>query len=115
LATSPTAEAELRSIAKLNSGLTRVGAFASAWATILPLAVARFVNEHPNVTVTLVEIGPQAAQSALRVGELDLAVTFGYPLPEPAHDDGLQRIALADDHLVIGLPTGHRLAHEPSL
>src|SRR5215218_777484 len=110
-----TAEAELRAIAKLDSGLLRVGAFASACATILPLAVARFLNEHPNVVVTLIEIGPQAARSAVRVGDLDLAVTFEYPLSEPAHDDGLQRIALADDHLVIGLPADHRLADGPSL
>jgi DNA-binding transcriptional LysR family regulator len=92
-----------------------VGAFASACATIVPLAIARFLDEHPNVDVTLVEMGPQAAQSALRVGELDLAVTFEYPLLEPAQDDGLQRTTLADDHLVIGLPAGHRLAHERSL
>jgi DNA-binding transcriptional LysR family regulator len=110
-----TAEAELRAIAKLDSGLVRLGAFASACATIVPLAVARFLNEHPGVAVTLVEMAPEAAQSALRVGELDLAVTFEYPLVEPTHDDGLQRTALADDHLVIGLPAGHRLAHERSL
>jgi DNA-binding transcriptional LysR family regulator len=110
-----TAEAELNAIAKLEAGLVRVGAFASACATIVPLAVARFVNEHPDVAVTLVEMGPQAAHSALRAGELDIAVTFEYTLLEAVRDDGLQRIALADDHLVIGLPAGHRLAHRRSL
>jgi DNA-binding transcriptional LysR family regulator len=110
-----TAEAELRAIAELHSGLVRVGGFASACATILPPAIARFRCEHPHVAVTLVEMRPKVAQSALRAGELDLAVTYEYPPLEPAHDDGLQRHPLGDDHLLIGLPAGHHLARRRSL
>jgi DNA-binding transcriptional LysR family regulator len=110
-----TAEAELRSITKLESGIVRVGGFSSACATILPMAFAQFLSAHPNVAVTLHELRPKAAHSALRAGELDLAVTYEYPPLEPAPADGLQRIPLGDDNLLVGLPTGHRLARRRSL
>jgi DNA-binding transcriptional LysR family regulator len=110
-----TAEAELRAIAKLESGIVRVGGFSSACAMILPMAFAQFLREHPNVAVTLQELRPKAAHSALRAGELDLAVTYEYPPLEPAPNDGLQRIPLGDDTLLVGLPAGHRFARRRSL
>lgn len=109
------AEAELQAIAKLDSGLLRVGGFSSACATILPTAFARFLREHPNVAVTLDEMRPKAAHSALRAGELDVAVTYEYPFTQPTHNDGLQRVELGDDHSVVVLPVGHRLAHRRRL
>jgi DNA-binding transcriptional LysR family regulator len=110
-----TAEAELRAIANLESGIIRVGGFSSACATILPRAFAQFLAEHPNVGVTLQEMRPKAAHSALRLGELDLAVTYEYPILEPVHDDYFERIPLGDDHLVIVLSVNHRLARRRSL
>jgi DNA-binding transcriptional LysR family regulator len=110
-----TAEAELRAIAKLDSGLLRLGGFSSACATILPMAVARFLREHPGVTVTLTELEVQAAQSSLRAGEIDLALAYEYPHTEPAHADGLQRTALGDDYLIIAMPASHPLARQQSL
>jgi DNA-binding transcriptional LysR family regulator len=110
-----TAEAELRAIAKLDSGLLRLGGFSSACATILPMAVARFLREHPGVTVTLSELEVQAAQSSLRAGEIDLALTYEYPHTEPAHADGLQRTALGEDYLIIAMPASHPLARQQSL
>ncbi len=105
-----TAEAELRAITKLEAGIVRVGGFSSACATILPKAFAQFLREHPTIGVTLQEMRPKAAHSALRLGDIDLAVTYEYPLLRPAHDDGFRRVPLGDDHLVIVLAIGHRLA-----
>jgi DNA-binding transcriptional LysR family regulator len=110
-----TAQAELSAIAGLETGIVRMAGFSSACATILPTAIATFVREHPNVAVTLTEMRPKAAHSALRAGDLDLAVTYEYPPAAPAHDDGVQRVSLGDDHLVIVLPVGHRLAHQQLL
>lgn len=110
-----TAEAELRAIAELESGIVRVAGFSSACATILPLAFAQFLRKHPNVGVTLQEMRPKAAHSALRAGDLDLAVTYGYPPYEQPLDDGFERVALGDDHLVIVLSVSHRLARRRSL
>jgi DNA-binding transcriptional LysR family regulator len=110
-----TAEAELREIANLDSGLLRVGGFASACATILPQAIAHFLADYPNVTVTLTAMQPPTAQRALRAGDLDLAITYQYALSDPAPDNGFQRTALVDDPLVIALPAGHRLARKRSL
>jgi DNA-binding transcriptional LysR family regulator len=110
-----TAEAELQAIAKLDSGIVRVGGFSSACATILPMAFARFLHEHPQVAVTLRELRPKAAHRALRAGELDLAVTYEYPPLDALHDDGFQRVPLGDDHLLVALPVDHRLARLRSL
>lgn len=110
-----TAEAELRAIAKLDAGLLRVGGFSSACATILPLAVAQFLREHPGVKVTLAEMERAAAQRALRAGEIDLALTYDYPLLQPTPDDDFHRTPLGDDCHVIAMPANHRLASERSL
>jgi DNA-binding transcriptional LysR family regulator len=110
-----TAEAALRAIANLDTGLLRVGGFASACATLLPGAIARFVRDYPNVSVTLADMQPPFAHRALRAGDLDLAVTYQYALAAPAPDDGFQRTALGDDPLVMALPVGHRLARKRSL
>jgi DNA-binding transcriptional LysR family regulator len=109
-----TAEAELRAIANLDTGIVRLGGFASACATILPQTIAQFLRDHPNVTVTLADMQPPSAHRALRAGDLDLAVTYEYGPSEPAAE-GFQRIALGDDPLMIALPASHRLAHQRSL
>ena len=107
-----TAEAELRAIAKLDTGLLRLGGFSSACATVLPRAVAQFLREHPKVKVTLAEMESVAAQRALRAGEIDLALTYEYPLIQPTLDDDFQRTFLGDDYQVIAMPANHRLAQE---
>jgi DNA-binding transcriptional LysR family regulator len=110
-----TAEAELHAIANLDTGLLRLGGFSSACATTLPIAVARFLREHPSVRVTITDMEPPAAESALRAGEIDLALTYEYPLMEPMPDDGLQRTVLGDDHRLVAMPVDHRLARQQSL
>jgi DNA-binding transcriptional LysR family regulator len=110
-----TAEAELHAIANLDTGLLRLGGFSSACTTVLPTAVARFLREHPSVRVTITDMEPPAAESALRAGEIDLALTYEYPLTEPMPDDGLQRTVLGDDHLLVAMPADHRLARRQSL
>jgi DNA-binding transcriptional LysR family regulator len=110
-----TAEAELRAIANLDAGLLRVGGFASACAAIMPQAIAQFLRDYPNVTVTLAAMQPPSARRALRAGDLDLAVTYEYALAEPTPDDGFQRTLLGHDPLVIAMPASHRLARRRTL
>src|SRR5262249_56871371 len=48
------AEAELEAIAGLRGGRLRLGAFQSAPATLMPLAIAAFRAQHPAVELSLV-------------------------------------------------------------
>src|ERR671912_974801 len=71
------AEAELEAIAGLRGGRLRMAAFESAAATIMPVAIARFAEQHPAVELSLGLLEPEEAVAALRAGDIDLAITFG--------------------------------------
>ena len=47
------AEAELEAIAGLRGGRLRMAAFESAAATIMPVAISRFADQHPGVELSL--------------------------------------------------------------
>src|SRR5581483_5651248 len=60
------AEAELEAIAVLKGGRLRVASFATAGATLVPLAVACFTQAHPDVELSLVEAEPEDALPQLK-------------------------------------------------
>src|SRR3954469_12288553 len=68
------AEHELEALAGLRGGRLRVGAFPSANATLIPLALAAFDEAYPEVGLSLVEARSVQCAVLLRAGELDLAV-----------------------------------------
>src|SRR5919106_6916054 len=69
-----TAETELRAVAGLEAGTLRVGAFLTACASFVPVAMRAFSEEHRGVDVRLQQFEPPAALRRLIDGELDLAV-----------------------------------------
>jgi DNA-binding transcriptional LysR family regulator len=108
LARLAAAEAELEAIAGLRGGRMRLASFATAGATIMPLAIATFRQRHPGVELSLVEAEPEDSIPALRAGELELALTF-----EPnavVSEDGVEHEHLLDDPMYAALPADHRLA-----
>lgn len=110
------AESELRALAGLEAGKLRLGAFATACATLLPGAITRFAERHPGVAVGLSEMEPDVARRRLRAAEIDLAVTYRFcDFDDPTSDDGLEDFAVARDPFVLALPQGHRLARKASL
>jgi DNA-binding transcriptional LysR family regulator len=111
-----TAEAELSALAGLEAGTLRLGGFATACATILPIAIRLFAARHPGVVVGLSEMEPGPALRRLRAAEIDLAVTYRFEATDAAvADDGLESVALARDPFVLALPENHRLAQRRSL
>jgi DNA-binding transcriptional LysR family regulator len=112
-----TVETELNALAGLEAGTLRLGGFATACATVLPLAIRRFAARHPHVLVTLSEMEPEPAGRRLRAAEVDLAVTYRFDedADATAGDDGLESVALVRDPFVIALPERHRLARRRSL
>ena len=110
LASLEAAEAEIQAIAGVRGGMLRLASFPTAYATIMPAAIADFRERHPGVELTLTETDPLAGLARLKSGELDLALLYEYdyvPLPE---DDSVERVPLTDDPIRVLLPQGHRSA-----
>jgi len=107
------AEAELEAITGLRRGTLRLAAFASAAATVVPAAVARFRARYPGVTITMTIADSGAALAHVANGEADIAIinksgTF------PA-DRAVSVWGLLEDPMRVALPIGHRLAERRSL
>src|SRR3990170_662059 len=67
------AELEVEAIANLSAGSLRVGTFSSAGAAMVVDALRALRESHPDVKVSITEIGmPSALTRSLRRGDLDL-------------------------------------------
>ena len=113
-------EAELSAHAGLRTGRVRLAAFPSALATLVPAAAARFAAAHPDVELALSEAEPPAAFTALRTGDVDVAVVFAHGAleergvtVEPLLTEPLYLVTPAGDAPAAGdvpagaAPTGH--------
>jgi DNA-binding transcriptional LysR family regulator len=103
------AEQELGEIARLRRGRLRLASFPTAVATLVPRAVARFSQRHPDVNLTVIDDHGQGLIPRLARWELDLALIYEHEaLPEP--DVELERTHLLEDPFDLVLPDGHPLA-----
>src|ERR1700761_3152494 len=68
-------ELELKALAGLEGGSLRLASFASAAASIVPLAIACFRDRYPAVELTIVMADPIDSMPQLRAGELDMAIS----------------------------------------
>ncbi|HEX5782887.1 MAG TPA: LysR family transcriptional regulator [Solirubrobacteraceae bacterium] len=103
------AEAELEAIAGLRGGRLRMAAFESAGATLMPLAIAAFRQEHPAVELSMSMSEPEDCVPLLRSGELDLGIVFESAVTQA--DDGIERVHLLEDPMYLVLPRDHPLAN----
>src|SRR5947209_7909998 len=85
LSTLASAEQELRQLAGLEGGRLRLASFASAAASVMPIAIACFRERYPAVELEILMADPVESLPRLRSGELDLA------LWHEAFDDGVVR------------------------
>jgi DNA-binding transcriptional LysR family regulator len=106
------AEHELEAMAGLNGGRLRVGAFPSANVTLIPLALAEFDAEYPEVCLSLMEESSPNLATLLNAGELDVAV-----VSDVAGDLGedIDLEPLMEDPLYVALARTHPLADRPDL
>jgi molybdate transport repressor ModE-like protein len=104
------AEAELEAIAGLRGGRLRLAAFPTVGATLMPLAIARFRQRHPEVELTVKQLEPEDSLPLLKCGELDIALTIE---PSTINDtEGLEVNFLLDDPMFAALPLDHPLANK---
>src|SRR5690242_16432903 len=116
------AETELRALAGLEGGTLKLATFASAAASVVPIAVARFRERYPAIELSITMGDPEESVPRLRAGELDLVLSHA-PL-ETVGEAGvldmtafadLEPVHLFDDPMYVAMPAGHRFAEVPRL
>ena len=118
-------EATMKTFVGMAAGPLRLAGFASVNTWFLPEAIRRFRTAHPDVTVTLQQVGPLEVLDAVRRGHIDVALLTDWQLvaspltartdPDPVRIDpdgidDLELIALLDEELHVALPREHALA-----
>ena len=109
------AEAELDAVVGGRAGKLRVASFPSAGAMLMPLAVARFRQAHPDIALTLAEGEPEDIGPRARAGEFDLALLFEFPGVRERPGAGLRTVTLLEDPMHVALPAEHFLVSKPAL
>jgi DNA-binding transcriptional LysR family regulator len=104
-----TARLELDALRGLGGGRLRVGAFPTAVAALVPRALAAFRQAHPDVALSLVEGRTPELLERLRAGDADVAIVSASP-DRPIDTTRFDMHHLVDEHLLIAVPRGHRLA-----
>jgi DNA-binding transcriptional LysR family regulator len=113
-------EAELRSLVGLGGGTLRMASFASAAASIVPVAIAAYRGRWPAVELSIAMADPIDSLPRLRAGELDMALSHD-PLGHPddplagVAKNGIELVHLFDDPMYVAMPAGHALADAPTL
>jgi DNA-binding transcriptional LysR family regulator len=109
------AEAEMAAIAGLRGGQLRMASFPTAGATLMPLAIAIFRAQHPEVELTLAEGEPEEMAPRLSAGEFDIALLFEFAGTSPSLGAELSRLELFEDPMFLALPADHPLARRRTL
>lgn len=103
------AERDLARMISARPGVVRVASFATAAATILPRAIARFRTLCPDIEIELVPADRAKGVAMLVTGDVDAVVMTEVPGDDPefprVHTD-----AVYDDEFHVVLPATHRLA-----
>jgi DNA-binding transcriptional LysR family regulator len=105
------AEHQLDALSGLDGGRLRLGAFPTANATLIPLALTAFDAEYPSVCLSLTECTTGEAGPLLATGELDIAVVSDAGRPS----EDLELELLIEEQMYLALPRGHRLADQPEV
>jgi DNA-binding transcriptional LysR family regulator len=103
------AESQLEALSQLKGGRLRIGAPATANATLIPLAIRAFDEAHPEVQLRLEEDGSSVLVERIASGDLDIAiVTDAHRLNELPGEIVLEH--LMDDPMHLAVARDHPLA-----
>ncbi len=78
--------------------------------SLVPTLLRDYRADHPHVRFTLVQGSRQDMVDRLTSGELDLALLA----PAPVDDPLLDTVVLAEQEILLSVPTSHRLADRPN-
>lgn len=125
LARVDTFVATMRSHAGVDGGHLRLAGTPSANTSLLPDAIRAFGEAHPAVSVSLRQVDPFGVLTAVRSGDVDLALVTQWQLVEdpwqarvdpdaaaldPDDVDGVELVPVLDEPMILALPVDHPLA-----
>ena len=94
----------------LRAGVLRLGAFATAAATLMAPAIGAFARSHPEVPISFVQGDPEDLVPRLRRGELDLVLTYEYDHAPAVDVEVPPSVQLLQDPFRVVLPARHPAA-----
>lgn len=105
------AEVEIGLLQGAMAGRVTVGTLSLGRTRLLPRAIIRMQESHPNLTVSTVEGSFEHLSMRLRAGDIDFILGALRP---PEHTIGLTREAITEDELAIVARAGHPLFRSPA-
>ncbi|MET7305230.1 LysR family transcriptional regulator [Embleya sp. NPDC005575] len=99
------AAAELADTRRGLAGPLRIGTFPTATRTIVPAALACLGDRHPGLEPMVLEIDPAGVASALRAGDLDVALIHEYDFVPPTDEPGLAARPLCSEPMYLASAT----------
>ena len=101
------AHADLAALSNSVRGTVHLAAFPTAMRALVPAALGRCRQDHPELRVVLHQLEPEQSLPALKLGDLDVAVCYEYDLLPHQTDPGLELTLLLADPMQVALPPGH--------
>jgi LysR family transcriptional regulator, benzoate and cis,cis-muconate-responsive activator of ben and cat genes len=102
--------AEARNVALGRTGKVRVGYMAFAATELMPQAVSRFGQKHPELALELRYIRTQGQKLALANDEIDVGFLIG-----PYENSECHTVLLASELLYVVTPKGHPFLRKPQV
>ena len=109
------AEAEVRAEAGLHVPRVRIGAFTTAAAGLVPMALRELRAARPDVQPQLRIIEDEAAVEEVVAGRLDVVLLIASPLAPLDVRDGIEVEEVYDDPMLVALPAAHPSARRAAV
>jgi DNA-binding transcriptional LysR family regulator len=106
---------QVAELAAAEHGTLRAGAFPSALGSIVPRAIARMHETHPELQVEAVEGTAQENGAAVAAGRLHVAVCFQDTAVARREPGGTTRHELGEEPMLAMVAADHPLAREPEI
>jgi molybdate transport repressor ModE-like protein len=110
LAVLEEAQADVDAVAHGVAGRVHTSAFPTAARALLVPALARIKAAYPRLQLRMVDLEPEDGIPLLRIGELDILLTYEFEMLPPRQEAGLERVPLLSEPMAIALPVSHPLA-----
>jgi DNA-binding transcriptional LysR family regulator len=109
------AGAQVAELAASERETLRVGAFPSALASIVPEAIIRLREQHPEIQVEAAEASGEELGAMVAAGALHMAVCFQDAALPPRRPDGTERHELGREAMLAVIAADHPLARRDRL
>ena len=90
----------------------RLGAFPTAGADLVPLAIRAYRERHPDVRIVLTPAHANDVVAQLHSSRIAVGLVWDYDFAPQTHDAAFDRVELLADPLRVVLPADHPAAHE---